>query len=376
MATGTSVAAAVASPPLRAAPATEPARSAAASLYAAEIGAAEWAALAERSANVFNSAEWLSVWWRHFGAGRERMTATWRGADGRASAIAPLYRVARGPLTLVRFVGHGPSDQLGPICAPEDEREVAAALSEYLAEQGGWDVFLGERLPARRDWTRLLGGSELLRDATPTLTIEGRSWEDYLTGQSANFRQQLRRRERKLAREHGLRYRLADDPARLQSDLDILCRLHAARWEGHGSGALEGRRRAFHREFAALALERGWLRLWFLELEGRPLAAWYGLRYAGVDSFYQAGRDPRCERQSVGLVLLAHTIRDAMDAGSREYRFLRGAETYKSRFTSEDEGLQTVAVGRGPRGRLAVAGVRAARSMPPAGRRMLTQLVG
>src|SRR3712207_8266564 len=46
-------------------------------------------------------------------------------------------------------------------------------------------------------------------------------------------------------------------------------RLHEARWAGRGgSGSLNARTRRFHEQFAALALERGWLRLWTLELDG------------------------------------------------------------------------------------------------------------
>ena len=56
------------------------------------------------------------------------------------------------------------------------------------------------------------------------------------------------------------------------------------------------------------ALERGWLRLWVLEADGKAVAAWYGFRFAQIDWYYQSGRDPDWERQSVGFVLLAHTI--------------------------------------------------------------------
>lgn len=311
---------------------------------------AGWDKLALRSENVFATPEWLSVWWRHFGADREAIVARAGAGDHSPLSVLPICRFSRGRLRLLRFLGHGPSDQMGAVCAPEDEERAAASLRVFVSELPGWDVFLAERLPARRDWARLLGGAEIARDSSPTLPLGGLSWEDYLASQSQNFRQQLRRRERKLEREHELRYRLADDPDRLDSDLDTLFRLHEARW-GVGSRAFDGPLALFHREFAHLALERRWLRLWFLELGGRPVAAWYGFRFAGVDSFYQSGRDPDYDRLSVGGVLLAHTIREAMTDGAGEYRFLRGDEAYKSRFTTTDEGLQSVVVARTLRGR-------------------------
>jgi hypothetical protein len=102
---------------------------------------------------------------------------------------------------------------------------------------------------------------------------------------SPNLRQQVRRRERRLARAHDLHYRLADDPTPLQRDLDTLFALHTARW---GPRSTFGAREAFHREFATHALAQGWLRLWFLELDGRPRAAWYGFRFGGAESYCRA----------------------------------------------------------------------------------------
>src|SRR5205823_5632991 len=148
---------------------------------------------------------------------------------------------------------------------------------------------------------------------------------DLLAARSSNFRHQVRRRERAL-RARGLRYRQCDDRARLDRDLDLLFALHRRRWRGGESEFT--RREAFHREFATLAFERGWLRLWLLELNNAPAAAWYGLRFGGVDCYYQAGRDPAWDRAAVGFVLLAHSIREATADGIREYRFGRGDEKY------------------------------------------------
>jgi CelD/BcsL family acetyltransferase involved in cellulose biosynthesis len=56
---------------------------------------------------------------------------------------------------------------------------------------------------------------------------------------------------------------------------------------------------------------------------------------------------------------MAHTIREAMAAGAREYRFLRGGEAYKYRFTDSDHGVETLLIGRGLAGRAAVAAAAA-----------------
>lgn len=101
--------------------------------------------------------------------------------------------------------------------------------------------------------------------------------------------------------------------------------------------------------------------MWLLELDGRPIAAWHGFQVGTVCSYYQAGRDPSFERFSVGFLLLAHTIRSAIAEGAREYRFGRGDEAFKSRFTSHDPGLESVVLTRDLVGAGAAAGARLAR---------------
>jgi CelD/BcsL family acetyltransferase involved in cellulose biosynthesis len=313
----------------------------------------EWEWVAEANGNVFSSWEWASTWWQHFGEDGRLLLFACRAADGRLAAVLPLYLWSTRPVRVARFLGHGPADQLGPVCAPADRGWAARALVRACSE-AGVDLLLAELLPGGQRWPSALGGTLIQREASPTLSLAG-GWDAYLAGRSANFRQQVRGRERRLARSHKLRFRLAADPARLQEDIDLLFSLHAARW---GERSAFVRWAAFHRVFAAVALERGWLRLWFLELDGRPAAAWYGFRFGDVESYYQAGRDPGRSDDSVGFVLLAHSIREAAADGMREYRFLRGAEPFKLRFADSDPGLETVALARGLAG--TVAGLAAA----------------
>ena len=320
----------------------------------------DWSRLAERSRNVFSSWEWASIWWRHFGERRPLLTAGCYRGD-RLVALLPLYLSSSRPLRVVRFIGHGPGDQLGPICDPADLIPTARALRRWLADQRArWDVFRGDELPADEGWAGLLGADVLDRQASPLVRFPDGGWESYLGTLSSRLRYEIRHDARKLSSEYEVGYRLADDPARLDDDLDALFRLHAARWND-GNSPFSGSRRSFHRDFARCALEKGWLRLWFLEIDGDPVATWYGFRYGDVECSYQTGRDPRWQRSSVGLVLLAHAMRRAVEDGVREYRFLRGDEQYKRRMANGDPGLETVVLTRGVRAGAALGGRRLAR---------------
>ena len=319
-----------------------------------------WTKLAERGRNLFTTWEWASTWWRCYGRDRPLHVAVVRRA-GAPVGLLPLYQWRSGPLKVLRFLGHGPGDELGPVGHPEDGVLLARALRRSLHQLDA-DLLLAEQLPRGQDWGALLGGRRLAEESSPVVRFGPGGWEAYLGARSANFREQVRRRGRKLAREHRVGYRLSDGSRHLDRDLDTLFRLHAARWAADPTNFLADA--AFHRAFLPVAAEQGWLRLWFLEVDGQEVAALLGFRFAGTESYYQAGRDPAWNPYRVGFVLLAHAIRQAAEDGVTEYRLLRGAEDYKLRFAVADPGLETVAVTRGPVAGAALPALAAARAVP------------
>jgi len=308
----------------------------------------DWTRLAEAHGSFFATPEWLLLWWQHFGAGRELLLAV------DEDAVLPLYVWRERPLRVVRVLGHGPGDELGPFGPGARD-----ALRRFV-EDGRFDVLACQQLPGPESWLPSLpGGSVLSREGSPVLAFEGRSWEEILKAKSRNFREQVGRRARALERDFDVSYKLVTDAD--PSALDTFFRLHALR---HPKGSVITRTEDFQREFAAVAAERGWLRLWLLELDGRAAAAWLGFRFAGSECYYQAGRDPAYDKHSVAFVLLAHSIRAAVEDGAGEYRFLRGDEPYKYRFAESDPGLESIAVARGPSARSALAALRLLRRMP------------
>jgi len=317
----------------------------------------DWTRLALESGNVFSTWEWASVWWRHFGRGRPLLLTPVRGPDGATCAILPLYRASRYPICTVRFLGHGPADELGPVGGAAD-RARAAGLLSTVARQAPWrvDAFIADDARIGEPWVADLGGQVMRSVRSPRLALRGTSWQEWWRTRSGNLREQVGRRRRQLEREHRLTFRLGT-PNTLEEDLLRFARLHLGRWDDGGS--LFHPQLAFHLDFARVAMEQGWLRLWFLEIDGVAAAAWLGFRFAGIDSYYQAGRDPAWSRRSVGLILLAHTVADAFESGIDEYHFLRGGEAYKHQFTDDDSPIATVIAPLTVLGR-AAARVRAA----------------
>jgi CelD/BcsL family acetyltransferase involved in cellulose biosynthesis len=327
----------------------------------------EWDELAERSGNVFATLEWLSLWWRHFGRGKRLLLTACRDRRGDLVALLPLYVASRGRVRVIRFLGHGTADQLGPVCAPEDRRRAARALRRLLLERVvAWDVFLGELLPGDEAWTSLLGARSLARDGSPVLRFQHESWTDYLASRKRGMRKELGRTERRLYEAHDVEFRLCDDEERLPADLDTLFMLHRSRWSDDESPF--GAHERFHRDLAAAAFRRGWLYLWFVSVDGEPAAAEYALRFAGAQNHVQGGRHPAFDRLAIGTILFAFSVRAALEDGLRECRFLRGREEYKYRFASGDPELETVGLARGSLGDAALLATLAVRRWHGVGR--------
>ena len=303
-----------------------------------------WSKLSEGLANAFVSPDWFFAWLRNYGETAGPYVTVLREPDGSVHSLFPfvLSRERRRPT--IAFAGANLGDYFEPV-APRGDAELAAAGAglALAGRRPEWSAVVLHNVDADAPWAEALrwaGGAGLAevthpREVLPYVTLEGLSWEAYLATRSRNFRGQVNRKLRRLGDEHEVVFRLADDPARLADDMAIFFAFHDRRWETRGGSSMASERaRAFHVDFATSALRSGALRLWFLEVDGTPVAAWYGWSYGGRYSYYLAGFDPDWSRQSVGLLLLAHTIRAATEEGAHEYDLLRGDEEYKDRFAT------------------------------------------
>lgn len=309
----------------------------------------EWRALAEAQGSMFLSPEWFTVWVRHFGHEATPFVVAVRDGNRRLVGLLPLSRTGR----TVRFAGADLGDRFGPLAVPGLEDDVAAAAAVALGRAGRISLVLHHVdegaswvSALTRAWPRRVVRTRLRRSVLPYLSIEGETWESFLSARSRNFRSQVGRRQRNLQRDHDARFRLGDDPTRIAADLKLFFSLHEARWSGPagGSSLASAAVQAFHADLASAALARGWLRLWFLEADGHDVAALYCWRVGGRYAYFNAGWDRAWTDSSVGLVLLAHSVRSAIEEGAAEYDLLMGDHAYKSRFSTAERPVETLVV--------------------------------
>jgi CelD/BcsL family acetyltransferase involved in cellulose biosynthesis len=316
----------------------------------------EWRSAAQARGNAFLTPEWLYTWQRYYGDQAE--PAVMEARDVRRGSIGwmPMTLSGQRWLRSLRFAGANLADYLHPLAESADsDAELAAAFGARLGGQlTGWRILVLDNVDAQAGWlSSLLEAAPMRLIPVTTRRTElpyavlPASWDDYLASRSRNFRSEVGRKLRRLEREHEVRFRLTTDSGELRRDLDTFFRLHDARWEGRGGSSSRTRRaRAFHHDFSADALKRGWLRLWTMEVDREPVAAWYGWKVGRRYSYYLAGFEPRWAHASVGFLLLAHTVRGAIEEGAAEYDLLLGEEAYKRRFATDSRCVETVLLTR------------------------------
>jgi CelD/BcsL family acetyltransferase involved in cellulose biosynthesis len=294
-----------------------------------------------------------------------------RDGDGEVDAIVPLFVWSQRPLRILRLLGHGHGDRLGPVCR-EDGAQTAERSLRLALEARPHDLFIGDWVAGERDWGQTLGGRVVRRTGYPILRFRVDSWNEFYGALSHRFRKTARNSLNRLGRDHAVSYRYADAET-LEHDLDTAFRLHQARFGVHPGCNFCGDHEPFQRQFARIAHERGWLRLLLLELDGEPVSCEYGFVFQNAYFAYQGGRDPEWDRFSVGFVVELESIRRTLDEEAGEYRFLGGAETYKYRFPTEDPGMETVVAPASRRGSVAAIALAAAWRFP-AGQALLRRV--
>jgi CelD/BcsL family acetyltransferase involved in cellulose biosynthesis len=162
-------------------------------------------------------------------------------------------------------------------------------------------------------------------------------WESYLAMLSKSHRKRVRRLERVYFETGRARCRVVRSPDELEQGYRVFADLHAKRWSALGQSGMfrQAALHAFHREAIERLLAHGELRLSWLELDGRPVAAEYSLQGTGIIYAYQAGMDPEAAEHEPGTLSLIATLKGAIAEGMTAIDFLRGDEPYKQHWRAE-----------------------------------------
>ena len=258
----------------------------------------DWSALVERvGASPFLEPGWILAWHRAFGHGRLVIAGVRR--SGRLVAVLPV---------LVRTGGlRSPANGLTPEFATAAEDDAAAILLLLAVfERARRSItlrFVDHRTAAAvRATAEALGfhvHSRVL-ERSPYVLISG-SFEDYEHRMSSKVRSDLARRRRRLNDEGPVRLEVVTDAT--AEALAEFIRLEGSGWKSGNAIEHDVRSRGFYAEVARWAARLGLLRIAFLRVGDRAVAADFSIETDGRHYLLKTGYDPNYRRFGPGKLL-------------------------------------------------------------------------
>lgn len=297
----------------------------------------EWLELLSRAQTntVFQTPQFLHAWWQALGVGDLKVVVL-RDSAGIMQGIAPLYVEITGEgKRQLSFVGCvNVSDYLDVIVSKDTSDAVYQVLHDFLKSQNGFEEIYLCSLPESSQTRAFLKdrfphASEQIQDVAPYILLPD-NWDAYLAQLERKQRHEVKRKWRRLEQlDH--EFQIITEEIAAKNALNEFIMLHqtssAAKKEFWNEPHL-----VFFRELVPTMAKAGWLKLFFLKIEGRRVASMLLFDYNNEYELYNSGFDPALYKEvGTGATLTAYTIKHAIKNSKQIYDFLRGGEAYKYR---------------------------------------------
>ena len=298
--------------------------------------------------SIFLTPQWQEVWWETFGNGRGMAGFYVRDESG-VTAIASLSRSG----DTLSFVGSQDTfDYNDFMVSPGYESAFFHILLRCLEDQS-WDALklasLLETSPTLNylpDIARGLGYQVQVEKEDVTSGIElPETWDQYLAGLSKKDRHELRRKFRRLDSSVNWSWRSVASQEEVAENLgEFLSLMRQSRIDK--DEYLTPERLSFFQSITQRMSQLGAIKLFFLEVEKQRVATSLCFDYASSRLLYNSGYNPEFGYYSVGLLLNALCLKEAIEQGLGYFDFLRGPEPYKLHLGGRQRNLYQMVVKR------------------------------
>ena len=310
--------------------------------------------------------EWLRAWIENFAPGATLRTFVAREGREIQTAMPLLETRERSadtcfvPMTTWALPSNDHSQRGGILLGRRWEQGLEA-IWQALSQAKGWDRLRLRDLPeGAPEWTlRELAEAagfpcglwvslrspflqlpqELTKSKQLTKGKELTRYEQVEAALDAKFRQNLRRRKRRLAEQGKIEYERVDgkDARRLDEALADFFDIEASGWKGRDGTAIAQRPElvGFYTQIARDAAKRNALSLGILKLDGKPIAAHLSVIHAGRHYLIKIGYDESLHEHSPGQQMASEAIRDSCERGLSEFDFLGPCMDWKLDWESE-----------------------------------------
>jgi CelD/BcsL family acetyltransferase involved in cellulose biosynthesis len=296
---------------------------------------------ASGSNTIFLTHEWLDAYLRTIAKLKQLAIIVARDGDT-ILGIAPLMLQKREGFTLLYPIGHEVLDYEDFIINPDSHTETFAAIFAAIMKLPGWSLFqinkVREDSPNLRHFHQLAqqnrAGTHVFSVA-PYLAINA-GFDDYWSSLKKSFRNDVRRRQKRMAEIWGEpQYTCTNAHDEQISLFETLVDFHVRRRsqvKGDFSILEKPERRAFYHAIIEKMAPKDWLHVSQLRVDRRPVAVHLGFKYGRRFYYYLPTFDVEFDEYAVGHHLLKMLLEECFNDSCSEFDFLLGNESYKLRF--------------------------------------------
>ncbi len=252
----------------------------------------QWEALFDAQSNEpSTSYDWTAAMIRHHLRPADRVFLVRLERDGTLVGIIPLvlrsFAVLGQNVTLLAPLSEDYNTHSDVLMRSLDDDLVQALVSTLFALNAQWDCFRMARLLADNPLVPALQRSlttqrhaHALRDGLSAYVLDLPSTYDaYLAGRSAKFRNHLKRAEKKLTSSGQMGVHELTDVGQFEAAFEVVLQVERTSWKHSFGSAITAvpHQAGFYRDFGREALGAGRLHLQWMTLNSRPVA--YNLGY-------------------------------------------------------------------------------------------------
>jgi CelD/BcsL family acetyltransferase involved in cellulose biosynthesis len=146
-------------------------------------------------------------------------------------------------------------------------------------------------------------------------------------------RHEIRRKLRRLNEAGEIRFRVIKRPEEISENMDTFFSMFKAS-RPDKSEFLTDQMVSFFRLLAQRMAQRGFLRMFFLDVDGVPAAGVMCFDYNDILFLYNNGYNPQFSNLSPGFLSKVYSIRDSIEQGKLRYDLLKGEKEKKKRLGS------------------------------------------
>lgn len=300
--------------------------------------------------NPFLTFEYLFTFWKHFSKERKLRIICIKNEKNEIVAIAPL-RLSK--YKLVNLLTYNVIEPLGYMGADYTDIilsyqgiECLRKILEYLYRKNDWDFIYLYDIPETSVVPYILKtlsgckaslSFDILKGAVCPYISLPNSIEVFMNKLSSNLRKNIKKRLKKLEKDfRKVELKSYEDFGTVDEAMRTFFKLHQKRWSYRNMPGVFNTYavQSFYIDIAKIFAEKGWLALYFLMVDDKPVAARYGFEYNNKMYFCLPGFDPEYSRYSPGHIMHLKVIERCIKKGISECDFLKGGEHYKFEWTN------------------------------------------